>query len=73
MSTPRDSVRRQMPRPARQVAPHLESYVSSQTGEPIHVGCVCPIGRPHSYEEWQSSTTLRPGAQRLRRAGNDAT
>ena len=63
-----------MPRTAgRQVAPHLESYVSSQTGDPIHVSCVCAIGRPHSYEEWQTNTELRPAAHLVRRDNHDAT
>ncbi|MET0853211.1 MAG: hypothetical protein ABWY30_01155, partial [Microterricola sp.] len=68
MSTRRDSGRRQMSRTTvRQTAPHLESYVSSRTGDPIHVGCVCPIGRPHSYEEWQSQAAPVAAVRRLRR------
>lgn len=73
MTTHREPARRKSRAAERSATPHLESYVSSQTGDLIHVACVCRIGRPHSYEEWKSLKALRPAGQRPRRANNDAT
>jgi hypothetical protein len=72
-STPRDPVRRKSGAAERSAMPHLESYVSSQAGNLIHVACVCRIGRPHSYEEWKAVRALRPAGQRPRLANNDST
>ncbi|GIT78704.1 hypothetical protein LLS1_03730 [Leifsonia sp. LS1] len=30
---------------------HAEVYTSTTTHDPIRVGCWCPIGRTHTYEE----------------------
>jgi hypothetical protein len=30
---------------------HAEVYQSTVGGEPIQVGCWCPIGRSHTYAE----------------------
>lgn len=72
-NTRRKPARRKSRAAERSATPHLESYVSSQTGDLINVACVCRIGRPHSYEEWKMLRALRPAGQRPLRASNDAT
>lgn len=31
---------------------HLEHYVSSKTGDAIHLVCWCELGAGHTYGEW---------------------
>ena len=33
--------------------PHVERATSVVTGQPILIRCECPLGRDHTYTEWQ--------------------
>ncbi|MFE4468777.1 hypothetical protein ACFRFH_08150 [Leifsonia sp. NPDC056824] len=33
--------------------PHVERATSVVTGQPILIRCECPLGRDHTYAEWQ--------------------
>ena len=36
-----------------QAVPHVEHATSVVTGQPILIRCECPLGRDHTYPEWQ--------------------
>lgn len=42
-----------VPSEARPVVPHVECATSVKTGQPILIRCECPLGRDHTYAEWQ--------------------
>lgn len=67
MTTTSAQPRRRSRRAVQPAQPHLETYVNSQTGELISVGCVCAIGESHSYADWQARSAYRLAGQRRQR------
>lgn len=64
MRTQSEQPRRRSRRGIQPVQAHLETFVNSQTGELINVGCVCSIGESHSYSDWQKRSAYRLAGQR---------
>ncbi|MGH1524318.1 hypothetical protein ACRAWC_09885 [Leifsonia sp. L25] len=44
---------RGVPSDAGPTVPHIERATSVVTGQPILIRCECPLGRDHTYAEWQ--------------------